>query len=292
MKKFLMAAGITSIMFLTACSNDVSEVLETELNVYTSFSAMSAIAKPLLTNDDKIIQLTKGGIEPHDYEPTARDIANISEAEIFIYNGLGFEHYVNKIEASVDERVRFVNASENISFVSENEIGVDTHSWLNLDNVLIQANNIVKGLIDIDHDNEEIYRDNLEAFSSYVKDLKVEYDGVLKDFDDTVVVLHPAYAYIFEPYGIKQIAIQENHEVEPTIAEIKEVVDYINNNGIKYVFSSTVTGSKPLDTIIEETGVKVLILDSMENINVEDITTSTYINTMRANLDSLIEYKK
>ncbi len=291
MKKFFMAVGVASTLLLTACSDDISEDLHEELKVYTSFSAMSAITKPLLTNDDILIQLTDGGIEPHDYEPTARDIANISEADLFIFNGLGFEHYTDKIEASVDESVNFVRASENISYVSENEVGVDPHCWLNLDNALILANNIVECLIEKDAVNQEIYKDNLNAFTSYISELKISYDDVLSEYDDTVVVLHPAYAYIFEPYGIEQMAIQKNHEVEPTISEIKEVVDYINENNIRYVFASTDSSSKPLNTVIEETGVEVLILDSMENINEEDIKTSTYIDIMTKNLESLKIYK-
>ncbi len=295
MKKFrtaITAVFFTSIITLTSCDSDVENRLDSELKIYTSFSAMSAIAKPLIGNDDKLIQLTNGSVEPHEYEPTARDIVEISKANLFVYNGVGFEHYIGELQASVDEDIRFVNSAQNITFTSEDENGIDTHVWLNLDNAKVQATNIVNGLIEVDKANEKIYLDNLKAFSNYVDILIGEYKSVLSDFDDKVVVLHPAYTYIFEPFGIDQLAIQKNHEVEPTINELKEVIDFINNNNIRYVFAASDQNSKALETVVNETGVKVLILDSMENINEEDIDNNTYIRIMTENLEALKKYKK
>ncbi len=287
-----IAVVFTSVLALTSCGEGQQDNEDTKMKVYTSFSAMSAITKPLIGNDDILIQLTNGNIEPHDYEPTAKDIVEISNADMFIYNGVGFEHYINEVEASVDSNVFFVNSSQNISFTSKNDKGIDSHVWLNLDNVKIQANNIAHGLIAKDETNEKIYVDNLKAFVSYVDTLKAGYDTTLTNYDDTVVVLHPAYAYIFEPYGIKQLAIQQNHDVEPTITELKEVIDFINDNNIKYVFAATVENSKSLETVVNETGVEVLILNSMENINEEDIDNNTYIDIMTENLEALKKYKK
>ncbi len=295
MKKFrtvTVAVVFTSLLALTSCGGSQQVGEDSNIKVYTSFSAMSAITKPLIGNDDIIIQLTKGTVEPHDYEPTARDIVEISNADLFIYNGVGFEHYIGEVEASVDTDIFFVNSAQNIKFTSETDRGIDPHVWLSLDNVKVQANNIVNALVVKDEKNEKIYRDNLKAFSSYVDTLKASYNSTLSNYDDTVVVLHPAYAYIFEPYGIKQLAIQENHDVEPTITELKEVIDFIKDNNIKYVFAASEEGSKSLETVVNETGVEVLILDSMENIDIDIIDNNTYINIMTENLESLKEYKK
>ncbi len=295
MKKFLNSAILSilaSTMLLTSCSDKLSKTFEEELTVYTSFSAMTAITKPLLSNNANLVQLTNGSVEPHDFEPSARDIVSISEANLFIYNGLGFEHYIDKVEASVDESVHFINSAENITYTTENEYGVDTHIWLNFDNVIAQVTKITDSLIQVDLDNEDVYRDNRTAFVANIETLRSAYDKVLSEYADTVVVLHPAYAYIFEPYDIKQLAIQQNHDVEPTISELKEVIDYINENNVKYVFASSEAESKPLNTIVSETNVEVLVLNSMENINVEDITTNTYLEVMTENLESLKKLNK
>ncbi len=291
MKKFfkgITATLVISTMLLTSCDGKVRNTLDDEIVVYTSFSAMSAIAKPLVTNNTVLLQLTDGSVEPHDFEPTTKNIMDISETDMFIYNGVGFEHYINKLEASVEGNVVFVNSAKNINYRVNDNQGVDAHVWLNIDNAIVQATNISRSLIEIDGKNEKVYSDNLKDFINKAMALEDEYDYVLSKVEiEAVVVLHPAYGYIFEPYGIKQIAIQQDHDVEPTISELKEVIDYINDNEIKYVFAQNNEDSKPLYTVLSETNAEVLNIYSMENIALEDINRDTYFKVMGENLKAI-----
>ncbi len=291
MKKFLkgiIATLVISIMFLSSCGENISNALDESMVVYTSFAAMSAIAKPLIVNDATLIQLSSSNVEPHDFEPTSRDIVNISKTDMFIYNGLGFEHYIKKIEASVEGNVLFVNSAKNIGYTIDNEVGIDPHIWLNFENVITQASNITKSLIQIDEENEHVYSDNLTAFVNNVMSLREDYDDVLQDVDiEAVVVLHPAYGYIFEHYSIKQLAIQQDHDIEPTASELREVIDYINDNDINYIFAEDSESSKALYTVLSETNAKVLQLNSLENINLDDITVNTYVDIMSENLKNI-----
>lgn len=287
-RKKILVASTSILLTLTACNSTDTSVDDDKIEVYTSFSAMTALVKPIVQDNVEVIQLINGNIEPHEYEPTAKDITRISEADLFVYNGLGFEHYMNKVEASVDSDVLFLETATKITDVYEGENGIDPHVWMNLDNAIKQAGAIVDDMSIIDIDNRDLYESNLQNFTDGILQLIAEYDEVLEnDFDKTVVVVHPAYRYLFEPYGITQLAVQPDHETEPTSTQLKEVIEYIRDNDVKYIFSTSSDMTKTVETVVSETGVTVFVLDNLENIDIENITETTYIDVMRSNLEVL-----
>ncbi len=292
LRKFIGSTLLATTLALTSCGTNISYDLDEELIIYTSFSAMTAITKPLITSNAVVIQMTDANVEPHEYEPTAKDVVGVSEADLFIYNGVGFEHYVEKIATSVEDDIVFVNSAKGIEHIIEEGHGVEPHVWLGFDNVLVQATNIINSLIAVDNANEEIYKDNLIAFTNDIEDLQEEYQEVLGHrFGREVVVLHPAYSYIFEPYGISQIAIQPNHDVEPTMVELKNVIDYIKENNVRYILANSAEGSDVLDRVLEETNTDVLVLNSMETLDGDLLETDSYKEIMNQNLESLKKLK-
>jgi zinc transport system substrate-binding protein len=79
------------------------------------------------------------GTEPHDFELKARDLVNLSKAQVFIYNGLGMEGWAEEaIKAADNKSLISVNASEGAELIAlaehegEEEHGhgsYDPHLW-------------------------------------------------------------------------------------------------------------------------------------------------------------------
>ncbi len=284
----LTAVSLISVFTLTSCGGGNRESgasTDETLGIYTSFSAITAITKPIIVEGTDVTQLTEPNVEAHDFEPSAKDVASISNSDLFIYNGLDIEHYIGDLISSVESDTLFVDSSENVPYVLEEDHGIDPHIWLSFEHVKIQAENISKGLSSVDSTNANIYVENLNKFISDVENLEKQYDVYLNSKKgQSVVVLHPAYSYLFDKYEITQVAIQENHDVEPTISELKSVIDYINTNGVKYIIAPSDEMTKPLQAVLEETDAEVVVINNLENIT-GDITKDTYINIMSENLN-------
>ncbi len=285
----LMAVSLLGAVVLTSCgssevsSDDVDDALE----IYTSFSAVTSLTMPIALDGTTITQLTEPNVEAHDFEPSGRDVATISNSDLFIYNGLDIEHYISDLISSVESDTLFVDTSVNIPYVIEDEHGVDPHIWLSFEHAKVQVENITEALASVDSANADKYNQNKDVFLSEIDALEKEYDEYLNTKrGETVVVLHPAYDYLFDKYEIKQLAIQENHDVEPTIAELKTVIDYINSNGVKYIITQSDEITKPLQTVLDETGAEVVVVNNLENLTGE-VTKDTYVNVMSENLNSI-----
>ena len=68
------------------------------------------------------------GIEPHDWEPSARDLTRLAKAKVFVYNG-GVEPWAQPaLDAVADEGVLPVKAGK--AFMAEQNSRLDPHFWL------------------------------------------------------------------------------------------------------------------------------------------------------------------
>ena len=83
-----------------------------------------------VAGDSAIVsQYMPSGVEAHDWEPRPQEIQSLKNADVFVYNGLGMEPYVdNMIESGEFENVLFVKeVSEGIELIKP-EDGHDAHA--------------------------------------------------------------------------------------------------------------------------------------------------------------------
>ena len=76
-----------------------------------------------VAGDSAIVeQYLPSGIEAHDWEPRAQEIQSLKNADVFVYNGLGMEPYVENLIGSGEfDNVLFVKASEGIEMMKSDE---------------------------------------------------------------------------------------------------------------------------------------------------------------------------
>lgn len=68
-----------------------------KLNIKVSFYPMYEFTKSITGDLANVEVLVPPGVEPHDWEPTAKDMADISDADVLVYNGAGMEGWAQQI---------------------------------------------------------------------------------------------------------------------------------------------------------------------------------------------------
>lgn len=86
--------------------------------IYTSFYPIYLLTKEVV--GDKVpvkvfMPLDKGA---HFWEPTAKDIANLSQAKVLFVNGAGMEAWIDKVKESLPE-LKIVDLSERVPIITE-----------------------------------------------------------------------------------------------------------------------------------------------------------------------------
>ena len=139
MKRFVLClAVLVSFSLLAGCAGAAgSTVASDKLSVVTSFYPMYDFACKVGGDKVSVTNLTPSGVEPHDWEPASSDMIMLEKADVFIYNGAGFEHWVDSVLSSLENKeLIVVEASAEAPFLDvsaaagEESASVDPHVWL------------------------------------------------------------------------------------------------------------------------------------------------------------------
>lgn len=251
-----------------------------KLQIYTSIYPIYDFTKKIGGEKISVYNMTKAGAEPHDFEITSKDMANLSKANLFIYNGGGMEHWVDTIKEALKD-IKYINTSSNI-----NENNLDPHFWLSPINAKIQMENIKNGLIEIDSENKNYYESNYNLYANRLTELDEKIKTSLSDIKNRNLVLtHPAFGHFCKEYYLNQIAIARD-EADPKA--MAEIIEFIKSNNVRAIFYEEFSSSKLVDSIAKETGIKILTLNPIESLSEENIASGEdYFSIMEKNLISL-----
>jgi len=248
-----------------------------------------------------VFNITPAGVEPHDYDPTAQDIARIQNSKLLLVNGAGFEPWLDNIKDDLSD-VAVVNTSEegiNLEEGSEEheeehdgeeEHINDPHVWLSPVLAKSQVDKIQQGFISADPDNASTYEANGASLKQRLDTLDTKFrEGLSFCKQRSFVTSHAAFGYLAREYNLTQVPISGiSPDEEPSLSELAEVTEFVKDNDIKYIFFETLVSPKLSETIANETGAKTLVLDPIEGLSDDDIAQGkNYFTVMENNLKNL-----
>ncbi|MBT2725122.1 metal ABC transporter substrate-binding protein [Bacillus sp. ISL-46] len=306
--KRLLCALIILLMVISGCSNAVqtkgkkgSEGTK-KLQIVTTFYPMYYFAQKVAGNSANVELLVPNGAEPHDWEPTAKDMAKIQDADMFIYNSRYFESWTEKVLKSInDSNLNVVEASNGIELMdaleseeeehnSEHASAKDPHVWLSPVLAQQEVENIAKAIEKLDPKNKNQYEKNAVNFKSQLADLDHLYQETInqakkKEF----VTQHAAFGYLAKQYGLTQIPIAGlSPDVEPTLGKLKELAEVTKKKNVKVIYFEGLTSSKVAQTLANEIGAKTEVLNPLEGLTKEEQEKGLdFIDVMKNNLESL-----
>ncbi len=296
MLKKLVAVLLCAITVssLSGCENSKETAAESEkINVLVSFNAMQEFVTAVGQDKITVTTMIPDGIEPHDFEPKAQDLIALTDANVFVYNGLGMENWVDKaIQASENTQLIAINASEGadtITNTEEEELQehgqYDPHLWLSLKGAELEVQNIANGLIQADPSNQAYYEQNCTA---YVQQLEALYNTYIEKFQSVAqksfVTGHAAFGYLCRDFGLTQNSVEDVFaEGAPTAQQMADLVSYCKQQHVSTIFAEEMASPEVSETLAKEVGANVETIYTVESN--ED--NKTYLERMTINLEKI-----
>jgi zinc transport system substrate-binding protein len=302
--KRLFALMVIFLLIASGCSNTspvngkADSSVSKKLHIVTTFYPMYFFAKQVAGHSANVDLLIPNGVEPHDWEPTAKDMASIQDADVFIYNSQYFETWAQKVLKSIDQsHLKVLEASQGIKLMdgtSEEDNGTkaskDPHVWLSPVLATQEVENIARTLEKADPKNKQNYEKNAADIKSKLTDLDRLYKETIdqakrKEF----VTQHAAFGYMAKQYGLTQIPIAGlSPDVEPTLGKLAELADLTKKKNIKIIYFEGLTSSKVAQTLANEIGAQTEVLNPLEGLTKEEQKQGLdYFGVMKKNLASL-----
>jgi zinc transport system substrate-binding protein len=244
--------------------------------------------------------LVPAGVEPHDFEPTPQDVVALQRARVLIYNGAGFEPWVEKLLPDVPASTVRVNATDGLPLIpgvpeeGEQSAGrhLDPHVWLDPVLAAQQADRILEGLVAADPAGRAAYAANAAR-------IKTELDALHRRFASTLdrcrrrqfITSHAAFGYLARRYGLRQVSISGlEPENEPSPARMREIVREARSTGARVIYYETLVSPRVAEVIAREVGARVAVLNPIEGLTPEEQRRGEdYFSLMDANRAALAE---
>lgn len=264
----------------------------------TNASDKLAVISSFFPIDDFVRKIGRGlvqssvlipvGVEPHDFEPTINQIQALNSADALVYNDLGLENWIQKINV-----IHKINASKglNASYTDQRMTTLDPHVWLDPLLAKKQVENIRDGLIMIDPNHKDNYFENAQSFLLKLDRL----DKIIRSELETCkkrdfISFHNSFSYFAKRYGITQHSISGSApEAEITPTRLIEIIDLAKKLGLSVIYSEELVDPRYALVIAQEIpNGKVLPLSPIEGITLNEQNSGIgYVDKMNQNIKNL-----
>jgi zinc transport system substrate-binding protein len=286
--------GVAMMFSLASCSGGKARTAENnKLKVSVTFNAMKEFVEAVGKDKVEVSTIIPDGSEPHDFEPKPLDLAGISQASVFVYNGMGMESWVNKAVSSVGSKnLITVDASNGIEPIRSGESGGgasqdDPHVWISLKGAQTEALNIKNALEKADPANKNYYEKNYSDFAASLQSLYNEYSAKFAaEKTKNFVTGHAAFAYLCRDFGLCQNSVEDVFaEGEPSAQKLGQLVAYCRKNNVKTIFVEDMVSPAVSDTLANEVGAKVQKIYTIESSE----GGASYLDRMKINLQEIYQ---
>ena len=301
MKKILMALSLVLTLLLVACGQSKKE--DGKLHLVTTFYPVYEFTKQIAGDTANVDLLIGAGTEVHDYEPSAKAIATIQDADAFIYENENMETWAPDVIKNL-KTTKAVKATEGMVLLpgSEEEEedhdhgeeghhhAYDPHVWLSPQRAKLMVESLRDQLGKLYPDRKATFDKNAENYLKKLDALDASYQATLgASQQKSFVTQHTAFAYLALDYGLKQVSITGlSADSEPSAARLAELTQYIKQNDIKVIYFEENASKALADTLSKEAGTELDVLNPLESLTDQEVKDGAdYISIMEENLKAL-----
>ncbi|MBN1776697.1 MAG: zinc ABC transporter substrate-binding protein [Clostridiales bacterium] len=293
MRKKVLVSILAFLFLLTvfsaaAVAQDANAAVTVAVGIVPEATFVKAVAGDLAD----IVTLVPPGNSPANYQPTATEMQQLSDAAVYFTLQMPTEqaNILPKV-SDFNADVKIVDLREAVAAVypllnmgEENDYdedhdfghdadheedhnednedgnegheytGVDPHVWLSPKRAIVMVQTIAEELSAIDPANRETYRANAAAYIAKLEAL----DSYIQEKTEVMpnksfIIYHAAYGYFADDYGLTMVAIEIEGK-QATAAELQQVIDYAREQGISTVFYQAEFDDNQAATVAEEIG--------------------------------------
>lgn len=278
--------------FACACAHAGDKLrIGVTLHPYYSFTAN------IVGDAAEVVPLIGPGFNPHNYRPQPQDIKRCMDLDVMVVNGIGHDEFAFEImeAANMTDKLDIIFANKDVSLIPvsgtlSGEKIVNPHTFVSITASIHQIYTISKELQKIDPGNSELYRKNTRNYVRKLRKMKAGFMRKIADLpeiDFRCATIHGGYDYLLQEFGLQVTAVIEpGHGLKPTASQLAKTIDIINTLDVDVIFTEMDFPEKYVDTIHDETGIRV---KHLSHLTKGEYTATSFEEGIRENLEALTD---
>lgn len=287
----------------SGCNDKAVDTTKT-LRVVTTTTMLCDLAKSIGKEHIEVESLMGPGVDPHGYQASAGDVTKMQNADLVIYNGLHLEGKMGDIFASLNKQDKHVACiekgltAEQLMPVSDDKLLYDPHVWFDVSLWKEAAVYLQGELTRAAPEHKAYFSKNTAAYLKELDQLDQDIKSkvnLLAPEQRILITAHDAFRYFGNAYGFEVKGLQGiSTAAEAGTADVSALAEYIVDNKVNAIFVESSISPKTIEALkaaVISKGFAVSIGGQLysDSLGDEDSGAQTYILTVKANVDTIVE---
>ncbi|AVE58545.1 MULTISPECIES: metal ABC transporter substrate-binding protein [Citrobacter] len=289
----------TGVMIALALGLMTQGALAKTLNVVTSFSILGDITQEVGGKNVNVTTLVGPDGDPHTFEPSPKDSAALSKADVVVVNGLGLEGWLDRLVKASGFKGTLVVASDGVKTHTLDEDGetvTDPHAWNSAANGALYAQNILSGLVNADPQDKAALEASGKPYIAQLTELdawaKARFSQIPQE-KRKVLTSHDAFGYFGRAYGVEFLAPQGlSSESEASAAQVAALIKQIKADGVNTWFMENQLDPRLVKQIASATGAQPGGELYPEALSAKGGVADSYVKAFRHNVETIANSMK
>jgi len=281
-----LSLSIATALTLTACGS-ADDAKASGITVVASTNVWGSVAEAVAGDSATVTSLIQDpSADPHSYESTPSDAAEVTDADLVVFNGGGYDEFVEKILADAGskptvEAFALLGAEGDLGTEDGHDHsvtepadghdhehgGVNEHVWYDIPTVDAVAHKIADELSKIDPDNAAGYTERAEAFHEKLHGIADVTAKIKTDHPNSPVAqTEPIAHYLLLAAGADDVTPGEFEEAieqgnDPSPSALAATRDLISQKQVRALVFNVQTEGKVADDVratAETAGVPIV----------------------------------
>ncbi|WP_461243940.1 metal ABC transporter solute-binding protein, Zn/Mn family [Secundilactobacillus muriivasis] len=243
-----------SLLALSGCTQNTQakRTHPQSIRVVSSLDFYGEAAKAVLGDKGTVTSIIdKPSMEPHEFEATTQTAKTVSDADVVIYNGLGYDSWMTRL--TQDTQAATVNVSESVMHKSD---GDNEHVWYDMKTMPKLARYLVKKFSTLQPQNKAYFAANAKRYINSLAPLQRKVAQLKANSNGARVnVSEPVFDYALTEMGYHQnnnhYAQAVQNDTDPSPKDIKQMQADITNHKIAFFVVNSQEISKMTTNLLQ-----------------------------------------
>ncbi|MCM8608916.1 MULTISPECIES: metal ABC transporter solute-binding protein [Lactiplantibacillus] len=248
MKRFwvLLVGLVIGGGLLTGCQSKSESTNNSKIKVVATTNFYGAVAKAVGGKHVQVSSIiNKPSVDPHDFEPTPAVAKQVSQADVALANGLGYDGWMNKVVRST-KQAKLIRVGED---VLHRKAGVNEHLWYDAKTMPVTATYLAEQFAKQQPQHRAYFKANAKKYIASLKPIQQERQQlqakVKRLSNRQVLVSEPVFDYALTSLGFKvanhdfENAVEKGTDPSPQVIhkmqrglKNKQVALFVNNQQV------------------------------------------------------------
>ncbi len=256
-----LGLSVVAVFASSACSSDSNS--GGKVTVVASTNVWGSVATAVAGPDASVVSIIdEPGADPHSYESSPSDAAAVTDADLVVYNGGGYDAFIDKMLAGTKDKPA-VNAFD----LRATQTDKNEHVFYDLPTVDATARKIADELGKLDPNNAKGYTERADAFHDKLNAIvtvtkKIEADHPKAPVAQTEPIAH----YLLEAAGVEDLtpeqfenAIEEGTDPAPSaVAATRDLLTQKKVQSLVYNIQTEDKVTQDIRAAAESGGVRIV----------------------------------